>query len=92
MDEKEPLKYMSMRKGNIVKWSDGLWIVTDWVENIVEAKHTIRCKLVSFEHVNVSATLTNKPDTRFDVRDVKFVALSAKSFIMGRLEKAVLGI
>jgi hypothetical protein len=79
-----------MRTGNVVKWSKSLWIVTDYVEHIVDKNYTTRCELVSFEHENMSAGLTDKADTKFSIDDATFVASNVKVFIMNNLRKTIL--
>ena len=77
-----------MRKGNIVKWDGGLWVVSEWVENAVGMKYKTRCHLISFEHSNHSATLTDAPlHKSFHIENVKFADSSGMEFITNRLKK-----
>ena len=78
-----------MRVGNVVEWSDGLWIVASCSEGIVDKDYTKRATLIYFGADNMSAYLTDKEGTKFDISEVKVLASNVEDFVMRNLTKMV---
>ncbi len=78
-----------MRIGNVVKWSDSLWIVASHSDGIVGEDYTERATLIYFSADNMSAYLTDKEGTEFDISKVKVLASNVEDFVMRNLKQTI---